>query len=122
MSAWFSLWKRSLDVAAGAPEVIAHRSRSLHRTPWAADTLLESNRMVAEKMAAANEAWWSLWRDSLALGLPRLPWPPTGAWLPPFDGASQTRALRAADRALKPYARRVAANKARLRRKAARHG
>lgn len=64
MSARFQLWKRSLDVAAGAPEVIARRTSAMQRTPWSADTLAESNRMVWEKAAAANEAWWSLCRDS----------------------------------------------------------
>ena len=121
MSAWFQLWKRSLDVAAGAPEVIAHRTRAMHRAPWASDTLIESNRMVAEKMAAAGEAWWSLWRDSFALRWPGMPWPPAGVWLRPLNDASHEQAVRAADRALKPIARRVRANQARLRRKAGRH-
>jgi hypothetical protein len=120
MSAWFGLWKRSLDVAAGAPEVIAHRTGAMHRTPWAPDTLAESNRMVWEKVAAVNESWWSMWRDSFALRWPRMSWPPAGM-LPPFGAASQARAVRAADRALKPIAKRVRANKARLRRKVGRH-
>ena len=121
MSAWFQLWKRSLDVAAGAPEVIAHRAGALHRSPWSAGTLAESNRVVWEKLAAANESWWSLCRDSFALRWPGMPWPPAGVWLPPVDAESSTRAARAADRALKPIAKRVRANKARLRRKALRH-
>ncbi len=119
MSAWFSLWKRSLDIAGGAPEVIAHRTEALRRTPWATDTLIESNRMVAEKLAAANEAWWSMWRDSLRLGWPAMPWPPAGVWLPPR--ASHAHAVQSANRALKPYAKRVRANQSRLRRKAGRH-
>lgn len=111
MSAWFSLWKRSLDIAGGAPEVIAHRTEAMRRAPWAADTLTESNRMVAEKLVAANEAWWSLWRDSLRAGWPSMR---------PVSAASHTRAVRAANRALKPIAKRVGANKARLRHKAGR--
>jgi hypothetical protein len=118
MSAWFSLWKRSLDVATGAPEVSAHRTTAMRRTPWAPDTVVECNRMVAEKMLAAGEAWWSLWRDSMALRLPAMSWPPAGMVLPPLDAVSHERAVRAADRALKPYARRVAANRRRLRKAA----
>lgn len=120
MSAWFSLWKRSLDVAAGAPEVIAHRSRALHQEPWALQTMIESNRMVAEKVVAAQQAWWSLWRDSLSLRWPPLQWPPAGQWLPRLDASHQVHALRSAERALRPVARRVKANQARLRRKAGR--
>jgi hypothetical protein len=120
MSAWFSLWKSSLDVASGAPKVIAHRTTAMRKTPWSPDTVVECNRMVAEKMLTAGEAWWSLWRDSMALRLPRMSWPPAGMVLPPLDVLSHERAVRAAGRALKPYARRVAANQRRLRSKAAR--
>lgn len=122
MSAWFTLWKRSLDTAAGAPAAIAQRTRSLHETHWTADTLIESNRRAAEQLTAANAAWWSLCRDSLALRWPAMPWPPAGVWVPPIGAASQVRASGSAGgRPLKPITRRARPDKARLRHKAARH-
>jgi hypothetical protein len=121
VSPWLELWKRSFDLSTRAPEVVAHRLRALQRTPWAPATLIESNVMVWEKIAAMQESWWSLWRDATAFRWPATRMKPTATnlWLLPFSTAPHSHVARSASRALQPLARRVNANRTRLRRAAA---
>lgn len=121
MASWFDLWKRWTDIAVGAPQVVSHRLGMLHGAPLAPATIVEANTMVFEKMAAANEVWWSLWSDSMRVRWPVLPSAASrNLWWGPLDAISPHHAVRAAHRALAPVSRRVKANNARLGRAARR--
>lgn len=98
---WFKLWSQSFEIASGAPEVIRKRLTMFQAAPQSPQSLIESNRMVVEKMAAMNESMWSLWRDSMSM---RWPGPPSARFTP----------ARAAAKALKPISTRVRANRKRL--------
>lgn len=98
MKQWFDLWSRSFDIVTGAPVVIDKRLAMFKAAPASFDSMLEANRMVAEKMIAMNESMWSLWRDSMLMR-----WPPT-----------PTAAARTAAKALKPISSRVRSNRRRL--------
>lgn len=101
---WLRLWTQWADLAQGAPEVIQRRLSMIARQPLAPQTLVESQRMVLEKMVAAGEAWWALWQGAAAVGVR------------PRRGAGG-HAVAVASRALQPASRRVKANVKRLRRR-----
>lgn len=96
-------------MAGVAPFVIGARMAGLMHDTQSARTQVEAQRMVAEKMAATNEAimaaGFQLARESLrmwqALALGRIP---------DMTGATD----RTASRATAPYAKRVRANAKRL--------
>lgn len=110
-SPWMTLWTQWAELGAGAPEVIARRLDAIARAPLAPRTLVESQRMVLEKMAAASEAWWQLWTGATALGVPT--W--TAAGPKPRRGTAR-EAAALATRVVRPAHKRVRANVARLRR------
>ena len=71
MTPWYKLWNHQIDIAMGAPEVIARRVAQMYepKTMWSTDQWLESQRMVLEKWEAAWRAWWATYGGS---SLPRL--------------------------------------------------
>jgi hypothetical protein len=105
-----------MDIATGAPEVISRRMALFHRQgPWTLAATLEAQGMILEKLQAAHESWWVLYRAAFTAGV----LPPIGSplWLrPPTQRATQ-HAVRTAHRALHPLSRRVTANVRRLRKK-----
>ena len=115
MKNWFALWSRSMDIAIGAPEVIARRLAMFHPSnPWTPAAMLEAQRMLLEKVQASQESWWAAyqaWLQSAAL-------PPfmSAAWLRP-NNRHVRHAVTAMHNSLKPVSRRVNANVKRLRRK-----
>ena len=115
MKNWFALWARSMDIAMGAPEVIAHRLALFHRMdPWAPATMLEAQHMVLEKMQASQEAWWVWYQEMLKEGTRQAFNPEMGLHASSGHQATQ-RALATMHRSLKPISRRVSANVKRLR-------
>ena len=116
MTPWHKLWTHQVDIAMGAPEVIARRVAQMYepQAMWSTDQWLESQRMVLEKWEAAWRAWWATYGGS---GIPRLGTPLVFDWTRHFTPHDATRAVRTANRALSPYSSRVKANAKRLRSK-----
>ncbi|AKJ28392.1 hypothetical protein [Caldimonas brevitalea] len=112
MVPWHTFWTRSMHIGNGAPEVISRRLQLMAAPwPWPATTVLESQRMVWEKMLAGSQAWWSTW---FALWPTLLqPWSAT-TWRP--NQRHTTQWVRTANQALLPYSSTVNANVKRLRR------
>jgi hypothetical protein len=116
------LWQRYLthhwDIATHAPQVITHRLTQMAHKPAASKTLVESQRMVWEKWAAANESWLAFWTSMHKSAR----WPVPGHPMRPMSPAkvhaqaqrAAVQTLRAAGLALHPVSRRVKANSKRL--------
>jgi hypothetical protein len=116
------LWQRYLthhwDIATHAPQVITHRLTQMAHKPTASKTLVESQRMVWEKWAAANESWLAFWTSMHKSARWPVPGHPMRPMRPAKVHAQAQRAavqtLRAAGLALHPVSRRVKANSKRL--------
>lgn len=114
-----TLWSRYMDIAIGAPEVIARRLTWLGEpSPWTPDKMWEAQLMVWEKATAASRAWWAMY----AASMPHLPWPPAGVLSRPEASAQATRrsarkATQMASQALQPYSSAVNRNVKRLRKR-----
>ncbi|HWP18186.1 MAG TPA: hypothetical protein VNO84_03590 [Burkholderiaceae bacterium] len=115
MPPWITLWTRSLEIAFGAPEVIARRLQMMYApSPWTLETWLESQRMVWEKGFAAWRAWTTLWFGVWPRSLPRWDQPlASGKWSQRWHEDT----ARTWHQALKPYSTTVRANARRLRKK-----
>lgn len=115
-------WQRYLthhwDIATHAPQVITHRLTQMAHQPTASKTVVESQRMVFEKLAAANESWLAYWSSLHKVA--RWPVMPTTLHsLSPAKAHAQAQraavqTLRAAGLVLQPVSRRVKANSKRL--------
>jgi len=104
-----------MDIAMGAPEVVARRLTMFHQThPWTPATLLEAQRMVLEKMQASQEAWWVWYQAILKDGARQMLNPKLGLHASTGHHATR-RAVATMHRSLKPISRRVSANVKRLR-------
>ena len=116
MTPWYKLWTHQVDIAMGAPEVVARRVSKMVEpgAMWSTDQWLESQRMVLEKWEAAWRAWWATYGGA---SWPRLSTPLMIDWTRHFSPHATTRAVRSANRALSPYSSRVKANAKRLRSK-----
>jgi hypothetical protein len=119
-----TLWSRYMDIALGAPEVVARRLAWFgEASPWTPERLWEAQRMVWEKAGAASRAWWAMY----AAGLPLLVPPPVGRVDPRRSAAvvlRETRrrgehVTRAASQALQPFSSTVSQNVRRLRKRKA---
>lgn len=111
MTPWYTFWTRSAQIATGSPEVIAHRLTLMSQPwPWPAATVVESQRMVTEKMLAASEMWWAgcmaMWTGGVASARPGASWHAT---------RTTNQMVRAANKAMRPYSVAVNANVKRLR-------
>jgi len=115
MKTWFTLWQRSLAIATGSPEVVSRRMQMLQQpAPWTTTNVLEAQNMVLEKVQAAGESWWALYRGSINSAT--LPAWGSAQWLQPATGLQiARRTARTAHQALTPISRRVNANVKRLR-------
>lgn len=104
-----------MSIATGTPEVVSRRMQLLQQpAPWTTSNLLEAQNMVLEKVHAAGESWWALYRGSMnGAALPA--WG-SAQWLQPATGLQiARRTARTANQALTPISRRVNANVKRLR-------
>ena len=108
------LVSHSMDIAFGAPKVINHRMKLMGPTAvWSPATAIEAQLMVVEKIHAAFECWLAMCSATFAAAA----WPAPGSsawWTAGGQRRMTQRALRAANRALKPLSRRVTANVKRL--------
>ena len=116
MTPWYKLWTHQMDIATGAPEVVARRVAKMYEpgAMWSTDQWLESQRMVIEKWEAAWKSWWAIYGGAT---LPRLSAPMMIDWTRPMTPRQATRAVHTANRALAPVSSRVKANAKRLRSK-----
>jgi len=116
MTPWHKLWSHQVDIATGAPEVIARRVAMMYEpgAMWSTDQWLESQRMVLEKWEAAWRSWWATYAGA---SLPRLTTPMLTDWTRMMTPGMTTRSVRTANRALAPVSSRVKSNAKRLRSK-----
>lgn len=121
MTSLNTLWTRYMDIALGAPEVIARRLTWFGEpSPWTPERMWEAQLMVWEKAAAASRAWWSMY----AASIPVMAWPPAGLLNPQRTGVAVREAQRhgrrmtqTASQVLQPYSSTVNKNVKRLRKR-----
>lgn len=108
-------------IAQGSPLVAAQRLMdfSVATQPLSGRDLREWNRMIAEKGAAAMEAWWAMYNAVWLAPVSAGAWSLWSPWSSPRQrwsglGAAGDRIMAAG---LKPVARTVSANRARLARR-----
>ena len=117
---WMSLWKQSLDIATGSPQVVHKRVGMMSKQPWSTDAWWEAHRMIVEKMTASAEYWQILLTKSMPTGTinPWALWSGTSLCPPTHSHRTVAHAMhhgaKALDAALKPVSKRVRGNVKRL--------
>jgi hypothetical protein len=116
ISAYAKLARTIYDLSVASPQVLAARTMRTYQ-PSSARDQVELLRMITEKQAAAVESWVTL-VTAAPIFYQRLMF---DFWSSAFPGnrsngfsSSSRIALKAAQRAVKPYQRRASANARRL--------